>query len=211
MKTRLTSGIAAAATAALTLTVAAPTQAADTTERRAGSTSLVEVLAADGTRLDRNWKDFDILEQGVLAVLDAKPNSPVKVLARGGKRATAFLPTDAAFRTLVKDLSGTRPASERATLDALLGVADVDTLEAVLLYHVVAGKTLGSPKVLAADGARLKTASGAKVGVRVKGSSVTLVDLDTDSPDARVVTVDVNKGNKQIGHAINRVLRPLDL
>jgi len=211
MKARLTAGIAAAATAALALTAAAPAQAAAPTERRAASTSLVEVLAADGTRLDRNWKDFDLLEQGVLAVLDAKPKSPVKLLAQGGKRATAFLPTDAAFRALVADLSGTRPATEKATLKALLAVADVDTLETVLLYHVVAGRTLTSPKVVAADGAKLRTAQGGRIGVEVTGKKVVVTDLDPDDRDPRVVTVDVNKGSKQVGHAIDRVLRPIDL
>lgn len=211
MKARITTGIAAAATAALALTAAAPAQAVESADRRAGSTSLVTVLAKDGAKLDKNWKDFDILEQGVLAVLDAKPNSPVKLLAQGGKRATAFLPTDAAFRSLVADLSGSKPATEKKTLKALLSVADVDTLETVLLYHVVAGKTLTSPKVLKAEGSKIRTAQGGKIGVKVKGKKVYVTDLDKNDADPRVVVLDINKGNKQVGHAINRVLRPIDL
>ncbi len=30
-----------------------------------GTTSLTEVLAADGNRYDRNWEDFDIVEKAV--------------------------------------------------------------------------------------------------------------------------------------------------
>ncbi len=47
--------------------------------------------------------------------------------------------------------------------------------------------------------------------VRVGKKAITLEDLDPDAKDPRVVAVDINKGNKQIGHAINRVLRPIDL
>lgn len=205
----LTTGIAIAATAALTVGAVAPAQAAP--ERKAGERSLAAVLAMDGAKLDKNWKDFDILEQGVLAVLEAKPNSKVKLLTQGGKRATAFLPTDAAFRALVKDLTGTAPTTEKATLAALTSVADTKTLETVLLYHVVAGKTLTSPKVVKADGMKIRTAAGAKIGVQVKGKKVWVTDLDKDDRDARVIKVDINKGNKQVGHAIDRVLRPLDL
>lgn len=206
----LTTGIALAATTALALGAAtAPAQA--TAERKAGDRSLATVLAKDGAKLDKNWGDFDILEQGVLAVLEAKPKSKVALLTQGGKRATAFLPTDAAFRALVKDLTGSAPKTEKATLAALTSVADTKTLETVLLYHVVAGKTLTSPKVVAADGMKIRTAAGAKVGVKVMGKKVWVTDLDKDDRDARVIKVDINKGNKQVGHAIDRVLRPLDL
>ncbi|MET8361531.1 hypothetical protein [Micromonospora sp. NPDC005171] len=40
---------------------------------------------------------------------------------------------------------------------------------------------------------------------------VRLVDADTNDRDARVVSYDVNKGNRQIAHAVDRVLRPIDL
>lgn len=183
--------------------------------REVGHRSLAQALAADGSGFDHDWKDFDILEKAVLTVLDAKPNSPVKVLTQGGKRLTAFLPTDQAFRKLVKDLAGKPPKTEKATFEAVASVADVDTLETVLLYHVVPGATLGSGKVVKADGAKLDTAAGKVVKVRVKGkgehAAVKLVDRDFDDRNARVVVVDINKGNKQIGHAVNRVLRPIDL
>lgn len=211
MKKRLTAGIVTTALAALVVGTAAPAPAVADHERQAGNRSLARVLAQDGTRLDRNWKDFDILEQGVLAVLKAKPNSPVKLLTQGRKRATAFLPTDAAFRALAKDLTGRAPRTERATLRALTAAADVDTLESVLLYHVIPGRTLTSPRVIRADGTRIRTANGAKIGIRVTGKRVVVVDRDRDDRNARVIKVDINRGNKQVGHAIDRVLRPIDL
>ena len=40
---------------------------------------------------------------------------------------------------------------------------------------------------------------------------VRLVDADPDDRNPLVVQPNINKGNKQIAHGINRVLRPLDL
>ncbi|WP_182524942.1 fasciclin domain-containing protein [Nocardioides dongkuii] len=210
MNTRITTGLAALATIALAATGIAPAQA-DSAERQDGRRSLATVLAEDGTKLDKNWKDFDIVEQAVLAVLAEKPHSPVGLLTQGGKRATVFVPTDGAFRFLVKGLTGKSPATERATLKAVTSVADVDTLETVLLYHVIAGKTLPSGKVLDAVGSKVTTAQGGKIKITLRQGKVTLVDRDKDAQNAQVVVLDINKGNKQIGHAVNRVLRPVDL
>jgi uncharacterized surface protein with fasciclin (FAS1) repeats len=175
-----------------------------------GNTSAAEVLAADGNEFDSTRRDFDITEAAVLAVLDAKPNSAVGLLTQGRQRATVFAPTDAAFFRLVEDLTGDAPRNEAAALRAVTSTFDIDTIEQVLLYHVVAGKTLGSTKVLAADGGRVETALGQHLGVRV-GNKVALVDADRDSRNARVTQLDINKGNKQIVHGISQVLRPLDL
>jgi len=94
--------------AALSLTIAAAIGAAtpaDATGRQ-GTRSLATVLAADGDTFDRNWSDYDVLTQAVGAVLAAKPNSPVSVLADGKVALTAFLPSDEAFRLLAADLTG---------------------------------------------------------------------------------------------------------
>ncbi len=192
----------------------APAEAAPA-HQKAGSKSLVKVLGADGTKLDHNWQDFDILEQAVLAVLAAKPTSPVGLLADGSVRLTAFLPTDEAFRDLVADLTGKKPGSEKKTVSALLGLVDVNTIETVLLYHVVPGATLASPKVIAAAKKRtkLKTAQGGTVKVINRKGNITLVDKDPDFADPTVILngIDINRGNKQIGHAIDRVLLPVNL
>jgi len=210
MKIRFTAAALATVLAAGTA-AAAPANA--TAERTAGTRSLAKVLAADGTRFDHNWKDFDILEKAVLTVLHAKPDSPVGVLTQGKKRLTAFIPTDAAFRRLVKDLTGSAPRTEKATFTKLASVADVDTLESVLLYHVVPGTTITSREAKQADGAKLTTAQGGTIKVNVEGKQIVLVDADRNDANPALIPagLDINKGNRQIAHAIDRVLRPVDL
>lgn len=202
-------GIVTATLAGTTL-AAAPAQAADSSHRVAGHRSLATVLGAD-KGYDRNRQDFDILEKAVTAVLAARPNSPVDVLTHGRTRLTAFIPTDAAFRRLVRDLTGRAPRTERGTSQALTRVAGIDTIEAVLLYHVVPGKTLGSRRVARLGGASLTTAGGGQITVRIHGKDVVLGDQDHTARNPKVVAVDINQGNRQIAHAINRVLRPADL
>lgn len=179
-----------------------------------GETSLAEVLTSDGNTFDKNKRDFDIVTEAALAVIAAKPDSPVGLLADGSTRLSVFAPTDKAFRRLAKDLTGKNIRSEKKIFDTLVEAAGVDTIETVLLYHVVPGKTLTSNKVLKADGAKLETAAGLKVKVQVgEHTRITLKDLDRDDRDARVIlkAIDINKGNKQIAHGVDRVLRPIDL
>ncbi len=205
-------GLTAVVLAATATVAAAPgAQAAPSTTHRAGTTSLAAVLATDGHRFDKKWGDFDILDAAVMAVLKEKPKSPVAVLAKGKVRLTAFLPTDRAFQRLAKTLTGKSTKTERATFNTLAKAAGIDVIETVLLYHVVPGKTLGAGRVVKADGKALTTAQGGTVTVKVKGKKVTLVDADPDLANPRVIATDINKGNRQIGHAINRVLLPLDL
>ncbi len=43
------------------------------------------------------------------------------------------------------------------------------------------------------------------------GEQIRLQDRDRNSRNARVNATNVNKGNMQIAHGVDRVLRPLDL
>ncbi|MBT0993565.1 fasciclin domain-containing protein [Cellulomonas sp. DKR-3] len=196
--------VAGAAVAAAPAAVAAP-----------GTTSLASVLAADGDTFDRNWYDFDVLDQAVAAVLAAKPDSPVAVLADGTVPLTAFLPNDRAFQVLAYDLTHRWYHSEAKVLAAVAGVG-VDTVEQVLLYHVVPGATIDSRTALASNGARLTTAQGGTITVTVWSRFFKLVQLrDQDRTDLDPFLVasklDLNKGNLQIAHGISLVLRPADL
>lgn len=206
-------GLAVAAVTAGALAAPAPAQAADQAAAAAAAkdTSLAQVLAADGKKFDKKWSDFDILDAAVRAVLKAKPDSSVAVLADPKAKLTAFLPTDAAFRNLAAALTGKKPKTEKATFNALADAAGVDLIETVLLYHVVPGKTLNAKKVVAADDKELTTAQGGTVTVRVNGKKVTLADADPDVRNPRVIATNINKGNPQIAHAINGVLLPADL
>lgn len=102
---RLAARVAMGTMATVLATAAVAVPAAQAAGKQPGTRSLAEVLTRDTGGFDRNSRDFDVLTAAVLAVLEAKPNSPVKVLADGTVALTAFVPTDAAFRELVRDLT----------------------------------------------------------------------------------------------------------
>ncbi len=181
-----------------------------------GNRSLATVLTSDGNRFDKHARDYDILTEAVLAVLDAKPDSPVGVLADGKVKLTAFLPNDASFRLLAKDLTGDWIKSERRVFHALVDAVGVDAIEQVLLYHVIPGVRINSRAALKSDGAELTTAQGGTFTVDVLYKRLPLVQLIDQDPDDQDPFLDpsalnINKGNKQIAHGILFVLRPADL
>ena len=201
-----TVGAAVLLSGTLAATTVGPAQA-DTS----GTRSLAKVLAKDGSGFDHNWYDYDIVDNAVAAVLDAKPDSAVGVLADGQTSLTAFLPDDRAFRLLVQDLTGKKPGTEKKTFNAVASLG-IDTVEAVLLYHVYTDARINYRQALKSDGAQLTMASGGTVRVDVrKGNQVKLLDADRNDDNPRIVKRDINRGNRQIAHGINRVLRPLDL
>ena len=204
---KIATGIAAASALALAVGTAAPAAAAD------GTTSLAEVLTSDGGKqFDKNWHDFDIVTEAALAVLAEKPRSAVGLLTQGDQALTAFIPNDRAFRLLVRDLTGKKPRTEAATFKAVAGLG-IDTVETVLLYHVVPAATITKKDAKQADRVGLTTGTGdtVMVQVRAKGKLIKLSDRDYNSRNPRVYKADINKGNMQIAHAIDRVLRPMDL
>jgi len=203
-------GVLVAPTAA-----AGPTGSASAVTTPTGTRSLAAVLTADGNQFDRSWYDYDIVTEAVLAVLDAKPTSKVGVLADGTVPLTAFLPNDRAFQSLVADVAGSRLWSEKAVFDAVAGLG-IDTVETVLLYHVVPGTTITAKQAIASNGAVLTTAQGGTVTVRSYSRYLPVIELrdqDTDdrNPFVNPFALDRNKGNKQIAHGITDVLRPVDL
>jgi uncharacterized surface protein with fasciclin (FAS1) repeats len=201
---------ASAAVPTSVATVATSTTTAASHHHHLGTRSLVQVLLADKSGFDRNGKDFDILTAAVKAVLAAKPKSAVGVLANGKVRLTAFIPNDSAFRLLVRDLTGKAPAAEQDVFKAVASLG-IPTVEKVLLYHVVPGRTITAKQASHSNGVWLRTAEGASIKVRVVGRTIFLQDKDPNARNPRVVVADINKGNRQIAHAIDRVLRPIDL
>jgi len=174
-----------------------------------GTKSLASVLTAKNS-FDSNKNNFDIVTAAVLAVLKAKPASAVKVLTEGGSAVTAFIPTDRAFFTLVRGLTGKTPKTEAAAFAAVAGLG-IPAVEEILLYHVVPGDAILSPAALKANGVTLKTAlAGKTIKVGVRGTRITLTDYNKKlaNPSVILTGVDINKGNKQIAHAINYVLIP---
>jgi uncharacterized surface protein with fasciclin (FAS1) repeats len=203
---KIVTGVAAASALALTIGAAGPAMA------EGGQKPLSDILLSDGNQFDRNSKDFDIVTEAALAVLAAKPDSPVGLLTKGDVALTAFVPNDQAFRLLVKDLTGKSYKSEKKIFNAVAGLG-IDTVETVLLYHVVPGATIPASVALQADRVGLGTGNGDTfmVQVRKNGTLIKLSDRDYNSRNPRVIATDVNAGNQQIAHVIDRVLRPLDL
>ena len=198
--------LGAAALVGATVLVSAPAaSAAD------GTTSLATVLKAGQAKFDKDYMDYDIVTKAVEAVLAAKPDSAVKVLADGSTALTAFIPNDQAFLNLASALTGKKVSTEAGAFKAVAGLG-IDTVETVLLYHVVPGATILSGDALKANGAKLKTAVDGKV-IRVKVTDKPAIILGDYAPklaNPRVILsqVDINKGNKQVAHGINAVLLP---
>ena len=144
MKLRRSIALTVAAGAAILMAAPSAASAAPSAPAPTGTRSLAAVLTANGNgQFDGNPFDYDIVTQAVLAVVAAKPSSPVSLLTKGDVALTAFLPPDFAFRDLVRQLTGTRYASEQEVFTRLVaGVGNnIDVIETVLLYHVVPGAT----------------------------------------------------------------------
>jgi uncharacterized surface protein with fasciclin (FAS1) repeats len=206
--------VAAVATAAVVASALTATPASAHT-KPLKTRSLAAVLTADKGGFDRNGHDYDILTAAVQAVLKAKPGSKVAVLADGKTPLTAFLPNDRAFQLLVADITRSkRLPGEKKAFTAVAGLG-IDTVESVLLYHVVPGATVTKKAALKSDNAMLATAAGAKIKVNVYGprwhKRISLIDADRSDRNPRVNRFDINKGNRQIAHGIDRVLRPINL
>ena len=73
-------GAAVLLSGTLAVTTVAPAQADSSS---LGTRSLAKVLAKDGSGFDHNWHDYDIVDNAVEAVLDAKPGSRGR---RAGRR-----------------------------------------------------------------------------------------------------------------------------
>lgn len=174
-----------------------------------GTVSLASILTAKKS-FDKDGSNYDILTAAVLAVLAAKPNSNVKLLADGNTELTAFIPNDKAFSNLVRVLTGKLPKNESAAFKAVAGLG-IPAVEKVLLYHVVLGPAILSDDALKANGASLMTGlPGKEFKVAVRGTTITLRDINKKLRDPRVILaqVDINKGNNQVAHGIDAVLSP---
>lgn len=199
MKNRVRLTVAVIAAAALALT-AAPAQAwggSGGSTAPKGTIVDVAVAASGGGTPDSNPWDYDILVQAVVATgLDS-------ALADTSTKYTVFAPNDRAFLRLVTDLTGTRPESEAAALETIVGAFTPEQITDILLYHVVAGKKLGPIKVLTS-----KSLTMANGGI-VKPRGLTLRDETPSLKDPRLVLWGLNiQASNGVIHTIDRVLVP---
>ena len=174
-----------------------------------GINALTNVLGVSDFKFDSNLNDFDVLTYLALDVMGTRPNSAVWALADGSVQLTAFIPTDRAFQKLVTALTGKTLVRERKIYKAVRALG-FDTVEKVLLYHVVVGAPILSGAAVAANGAELKTAEGSTIRVAFDGTTLKLRDKDTKrvNPSVILAQVDINEGNNQVAHPIDGVLLP---
>jgi len=185
--------------------------------------SVYAVLAADDG-FDWNGRDYDILEAAAETVVNKKPGTTVAALNNPDLALTVFAPNDNAFRWLVFSLTGRWYWSEATVLNKLVGAVEglvgsaktIDTIEAVLLYHVADlkyGKVLSSA-VPGLDGVAIDTVGGGSFKVNVGKWFVSLIDKDPNALNPTLVAggLDIETSNKKsVIHTISLVLRPIDL
>ena len=110
--------LAGSTAVALTAAMGVGALGATSAQAAQGNKSLVKVLTSDKNKWDKNGKDYDVVTEAAIAVLSAKPNSPVKVLTQGKTRVTAFIPTDRAFKKLASALTGKTVKTELRAFEA---------------------------------------------------------------------------------------------
>ena len=163
----------------------------------AGSIVDVAVKASSANGPDANPYDYDLL----IAAVTATGLAPV--LDDETQRFTVFAPNDRAFARLVADLSGSYPAGEQATLDAILATLTPAQIKNVLLYHVVGGKQLGPLQVLFAGSLTMAN------GGTVKPRGLILKDETPALRDPRLLLYGLNiPATNGVIHTIDRVLVP---
>jgi len=202
--------------AALAVTVAVP--AASASEPK----TIASVLD-DGSGFDSNWYDFDILDTAVNAVIANKPGTPLLAAADPETAFTVFAPNDRAFQVLVASLTGKWYRTEAGVTDALiaaLGGGDtakaIDTIETVVLYHIVPVGKVPFAVAKSLSGQSVPTALGGSYTINIRYYSwintLSLGDKDPNAANPWVVNSkrDIDAGNSII-HGISLVLRPLDL
>ncbi|MEY3076493.1 MAG: hypothetical protein RLZZ131_619 [Actinomycetota bacterium] len=174
-----------------------------------GIESITKKIDISDFKFDSDLSDYDIFKNLLLDVLASKPKSAAWALADGNVALTAFIPTDRAFRKLVKSLTGKYLAKEVNIYNTLLSLGTTK-LEQVLLYHVVIGAPLASGEVLTKNGEFLTTAQGATIRVALVDTVLRIRDKDTkrENPEVILTRVDQNLGNRQMFHPINGVLLP---
>jgi len=133
-----------------------------------------------------------------------------------------FAPNDRAFQVLAHDLTGRWYGTEEGVVGGIVDAiqnklkANVpDTLEAVLLYHVLGSKVTWS-QAKAANGQNVATVLGPTIGIRYYPWLNTMFLKDKDASDLNPWVVNSKRNietanGKSVIHGIALVLRPIDL
>jgi uncharacterized surface protein with fasciclin (FAS1) repeats len=174
-----------------------------------GINAVSTVLKVDEFAFDGDLSDFDIFTFLALDVMGKRPKTRLWRLSDGYFPMTAFVPTDRAFKKLVKSMTGVRYTRERRIYEVARTLG-TDKLNQVLLYHLVFGDPLLAEDVLAANDTLLTTPREQTFRVVYDGTELKLRDKDRNRINPRVILsrVNNNEGNYQVIHPINGVLIP---
>ena len=185
----------AAGAAAVGLVATATTATAKPPARTTIVDKVVEVSGPSGFDATN---DFDILREAVLATEGSAE------LLSGKRQLTVFAPTDSAFIALADALDDDMITTEAAAFTKLATTLGVDTIGAVLKYHIAPGERL-SGDVVPAE--RIRTLSG---GFLTKDAGSITFDQGVPAPASILVGAglfDIEVDNGVI-HAIDAVLVP---
>lgn len=138
-----------------------------------------------------NIVELAVATQDLSTLVTAVTEADLVETLSGTGPFTVFAPTNSAFASLPE-----------GTLDSLLLPENKAKLQAVLTYHVVAGKVMSSDL---SDGQVVKTVQGNNLTVEIKNGKVMLVDATGSKVE--VVTADIEATNGVV-HVINGVVLP---
>lgn len=206
---RILTYFTATALVSATLVITPSSNALTDNETGRGINAISAVLNVDEFAFDSNLADFDIFTFLALDVMGKRPNTRIWRMADGFFPMTAFVPTDRAFKKLVKSLTGVSYQRERKIYEAARSLG-TDKLNQIILYHFVFGDPILAADALAANGSLLTTPRGETFRVVYDGTLLKLRDKDRDRINPRVILdrVNLNEGNNHVIHPINGVLIP---
>lgn len=138
-----------------------------------------------------NIVELAVATQDLSTLVTAVTEADLVETLSGTGPFTVFAPTNGAFASLPE-----------GTLASLLLPENKAKLQAVLTYHVVAGKVMSSDL---SNGQVVKTVQGANLTVRIMDGKVMLEDAT--GAMAEVVTADIEATNGVV-HVINSVVLP---
>lgn len=168
--------------------------------------TITEIVSQSGGDFDRNFYDYDILLNAVLAA------DLASFLSSNDQNLTVFAPNDLAFIRLARNL-GYDGHDEQGAFNAIvstlteLGEGDpIPLLTSILSYHVLP-KSLTLRQVV-----RSKNLETALDGATILSNRYALIDNEPELRNPYIVFRNSNiRASNGIVHTISRVLIPLDL
>lgn len=157
------------------------------------------VLGTSATAQDKNIVETAISSDAHTTLVAAvKAADLVGVLSSEGP-FTVFAPTNDAFAKLPE-----------GTVESLLKAENIETLKAILTYHVVAGKFMAADVIVLVKKnngkATIPTVNGGNLTAMIKDGSVYITDANGNS--AKVIAADLDNTNGVI-HVIDSVVLPM--